>query len=256
MMVQIVCPYCSFSKSVPEEKIPPGARTAICPRCKERFEILPARAEAKREGSPGGRRLPPPWERRSEVGVGAALRGTVKGVLFSPGRFFRNSSVRGGLREPLAFGMLAGSLGVMFEIFWQGLLMLGDLPSLHDGPFGQFTWVALFLVILVLCPVLATLFICVTSLVLHLLLAVVGGGRNGFEATFRAVSYSQATQMWAVVPFVGSLLAAVWVMVVQVISLREIHAVSYAKLILALLIPFIILVMTIAAVLAPFLLSV
>jgi hypothetical protein len=144
----------------------------------------------------------------------------------------------------------------MFEIFWQGLMMLGDLPSLSEGPFGQFTWVAVFLGILVLCPVLATIVICFTSLVLHLLLVLVRGGKNGFEATLRAVSYSQATQIWAVIPFVGSLLAAIWIVVVQVISLREMHGVSYAKVILALLIPFLVMVVTIAAVLIPFLLSV
>ncbi|MCK7504610.1 MAG: YIP1 family protein [Desulfobacterales bacterium] len=57
-----------------------------------------------------------------------------------------------------------------------------------------------------------------------------GGGREkGFEASLRAVCYSQATQLWALIPYVGALVATLWLVVVQVIGLREIHEVSYAR---------------------------
>jgi len=69
------------------------------------------------------------------------------------------------------------------------------------------------------------------------------------------VSYSQATHLWALIPFVGSLLAGMWFIVVQVISVREMHGVSYTKVMLALLIPFIIMTVPIAAVLILFLIS-
>jgi hypothetical protein len=79
--------------------------------------------------------------------------------------------------------------------------------------------------------------ICVTSLVVHLMLTVVRGGRNGFEATFRVVSYSQATQGWALIPYVGGLVATLWLMIVQVVGVREIHEVSYVRVFMAFLIP-------------------
>jgi len=253
--VQIVCPHCSFSKSIPEEKIPPGTKTAVCPRCKQRFEILPAETRPQDMESQGGDRIPVLWERRSEVGVGKAFGGTVKGVLFSPAGFFRTAAVGGGIKEPLAFGILTGSLGMMFEIFWQGLIHAGELPSLKGGVFGEVTWGPVVMGIMVLCPVAAIIVICLTSLVLHLLLVMVRGGKNGFEATLRAVSYSQATHLWALIPFVGSLLAGMWFIVVQVISVREMHGVSYTKVMLALLIPFIIMTVPIAALLILFLIS-
>ena len=255
-MVQIVCPHCSFSKSVPEEKIPPGAKTAVCPRCRKRFEI-PASGRGGRTAPKGdGTRSPSPWERRSELGLVKSLSESVKGILFSPTQFFRKAAVDGGIKEPLAFAILAGSLGMMSEIFWQGLIGAGELPSLSGGAFGELTWGPVFMGIMVLCPLFVTIFLCVTSLVLHLLLVIVRGGKNGFEATFRAVSYSQATQLWAVIPFVGSLLAVMCFVVVQVVSLKEMHGVSYTRVVLAMLLPFFVVVMTIAAVLIPFLMSV
>jgi hypothetical protein len=256
MSVQVVCPHCGFSKSIPEERIPPGVKTAVCPLCKQRFEL----AALKRATSSGsfkekGRMLPP-WERRPELGVRKSIGDTVKGVLFSPVHFFRTAAVEGGVGEPLAFGILMGSLGMIFEIFWQVLMNLGDFPSLSAWPFGRLTWGPVFTGVMMLSPVLITLFICLTSLVAHVLLVMVRGGKNRFEATFRAVCYAQSTQIWAVLPFVGSLLAGLWIVVVQVIGLREIHGISYAKVIFAILIPFVLIGMVLAAVLIPLLISV
>ena len=255
MMVEIVCPHCGFQKSVPREKIPFGAKTAVCPGCKQRFEITGLEARESIETVKHQGRTHPPWERRSELGLGKSLRESLKGVLFSPSRFFRSSAVAGGIKEPLAFGVLTASLGMMLEICWQGVFRFGDLPYLNKTPLGDFTWGPLIMGIMLLCPLIAAIFICIGSLVLHLLLTILRAGKNGFEATLRAVSYSQATQIWAVIPFLGSFLAGIWLMVVTVISLREIHGVSYVKVIFALLIPFIVMVMTVMAGLISFLIS-
>ena len=90
--------------------------------------------------------------------------------------------------------------------------------------------------------------ICVTSLIVHLLLTVVGGARKGFEATFRAVCYSQATQFWALIPYVGGLIASLWLVVVQFIGIREIHEVSYTRVLIAFLIPVVLVVAVLLAV--------
>jgi hypothetical protein len=256
MSVQVVCPHCGFTKSVPEERIPPGAKSAICPRCRERFEIPALKPAARADSFNKKSRMLPPWERRSELGLGKSMGDTVKGVLFSPIQFFRTAAVEGGIGEPLAFGILMGSLGMIFEIFWQVLMNLGDLPSLSNWPFGQLTWGPVFTAVMFLSPLLVTLSICIISLVMHFLLVIVRGGKNRFEATLRAVCYAQSTQLWALIPFVGSLLVGLWMVVVQIIGFREMHGISYAKVIFATLIPFIFISMIVAAVLIPFLISV
>jgi hypothetical protein len=175
----------------------------------------------------------PPWERRSEIGLREGIFQTAKQVAFSPRAFFRNTAVAGGVTESLAFGILFGSIGLMFELFWEVLTGEGSLSSIQIDFLGDHGTGLVFLVATILCPLGATVMICMTSLVLHLLLSVVGAAKNGFEATFRAVSYSQATQVWALVPYVGGLIATVWLVVVQLIGIREIHGASYARVLFA-----------------------
>jgi hypothetical protein len=158
-------------------------------------------------------------------------------VTFSPRKYFKNTLAEGGLREPLAFGILFGSIGLMLELFWQFVAGEGSLSSIDLGFTGDYGTSLVFLAATVLCPLAATLIIGVTSLILHLLLRVVGGGKQGFEATFRAVCYSQATQAWALIPYVGGLVATLWLVVVQFIGIREIHEVSYTRVFIAFLIP-------------------
>jgi hypothetical protein len=92
------------------------------------------------------------------------------------------------------------------------------------------------------------------SAILHLLLLMVRGGKNGFEATFRVVAYSQAAQVWELIPIVGSWIGGVWQLIVQVVGLREIHGVSYLRIILAFLLPVAFLFVVIIAIVVPFLL--
>ncbi|MBG0776225.1 MAG: zinc-ribbon domain-containing protein [Desulfovibrionaceae bacterium] len=37
--MQIICPNCQFAREVPEDKLPPRAVVATCPRCKEKFKF-------------------------------------------------------------------------------------------------------------------------------------------------------------------------------------------------------------------------
>ena len=39
MIIELFCPHCNFSRKVPREKIPVGAKWATCPRCGQRFEF-------------------------------------------------------------------------------------------------------------------------------------------------------------------------------------------------------------------------
>jgi hypothetical protein len=157
--------------------------------------------------------------------------------MFSPKRSYETMPVRGGLREPLAFGLLAGSIGEMFTFFWQfviasigGVSLSGGFPLAVSSPL-------FFLLLILLAPVLTVISLFVWSFILHVLLLVVRGSANGFEATFRVMAYSQAAQVWCVIPFVGGPIGWCWRVVIQVIGLKEAHQISYGKVIVALLLP-------------------
>jgi len=253
MSVELTCPYCQFSKKVPKEKIPTGAKWVTCPRCNQRFEFSPIKKDVssvtkETEPEKGVKRLKEepdkeyarkgaPWENRSELGLWQGIYETFKAVLFSPESLFKSLTFKGGIVEPLAFGTLVGSIGTMFGLFWQFLLWSGLVLTYGESIFGQFAVGVIFLIIVVVTPIFWIAWIFFSSGIMHLLLLIVRSGRNGYEATFRVVSYSQATQIWSLIPFLGGTIAFIWQLIVQVIGLKHIHRTSYLRVIIAFLIP-------------------
>ncbi len=242
MIVKIVCPNCNFSKEIPEERISPRVKWATCPQCKNRFQFrktVPVVDSGPTETGDGAKRhgILSPWERRSDIGFWRGVSQTLKAVLFSPADFFKHTAVDGGVKEPLAFGLLTGSLGMMFEVFWQFLFKGENIGIFTDTLFGPFAMTGAFLGIMAFCPLFIFFAILLTSLITHVLLMVVRGGGNGFEATFRVTSLCQVTQVWGVIPFIGGLIGAFWFFVAQVIGLKEIHDTSYLRVAMALMIP-------------------
>jgi hypothetical protein len=157
------------------------------------------------------------------------------------------------MMEPLAFGLLLGSIGSMFGFFWQFLMMSGSLLALGEALMGHLSMSLIFFGIIIISPLFVIIAMFLTSGILHLLLLLVKGGENGFEATFRVVSYSQATQIWGVIPFLGGFIGGLWIIIVQIIGLRAIHETSYLRVILALLIPIALILLLVLAIVIPLL---
>ena len=277
MTVELICPYCRFSKTVSREDIPFNAKRAICPRCKRRFDFTWAEENpetpqisvwgekpvdvAEAEGGTEDReekgertgRWESPWEDRGNTGIMEGIFSTIRSVLFSPSILFRTLTCKGGIREPLAFGLLTGAVGNMFSIFWPILLFSGGIESL---PFGHILPTYLntglvFLITLAAIPIWVLFSMFSYAIALHLMLLIVRGGGNRFEATFRVVAYSQATQIWCLIPVVGSWIAGVWQLVVQVIGLREMHETTYSKVVIAFLIPIFIVIVLLFLLIVP-----
>ena len=269
MSVLLSCPYCSFSKKLSEKKIPPTAKMAVCPRCHQKFplsrrklpDVVPQEKSAEMIES--GISEPSldsdtettgtPWERRNALGLLNGILLTFKEALFQPGTLFKARNCREGIKEPLAFGLLTGGLGDMLAFFWPFLFFsLGILPF-GDSVFRHMNSLWIFLSLMVGIPLAVLLNMIIYSGVLHLMLLIVRGGKEGYNATFRVVAYSQAALAWNIIPFVGSWIATVWKLVVQIIGLHEVHHISYARVIVAFLLPVFIFLVLIIIVLAPLL---
>ncbi|MDP6180247.1 MAG: YIP1 family protein [Desulfatiglandales bacterium] len=256
MTVKITCPYCNFSKQMSMGKIPPGTRWATCPRCKQRFEFVFQDSVGGIQEVPtgkgaGSKRGASPWERRSEQGVWRGLCESFKGVLFSPEKIFSTMTHKGGIKEPLAFGLLLGSLGAMIGFFWD-FLMIGDrLITKWPTVIGQFNLGVIFLIVMILTPFFVMMSMFVVSGILHLCLLIAGGGRNGFEGTFRVVAFSQSTKILELVPFIGRFIGWLWHFIVQVIGLREMHETSYLRTIIAMILPIVLIFIISMAIIVP-----
>jgi len=155
----------------------------------------------------------------------------------------------GGIKEPFAFGLLFGSLGMMFGFFWQFLTLSDTILSLGLDLINESNISLIFFVVMLVCPLFVIAGMFLTSGVLHLCLRIVGAGKKGFEGTFRVVAYSQATQLWGVIPFVGGVLAGLWQVVVQFKGVREIHETSYWRVFWAFSIPLALIILVVVLVL-------
>jgi len=270
MIIEITCPFCQFSKRVPSEKIPDAVKWVTCPRCRQRFEFnkkeaegaagipvpppaIPYHSEQEKGGEEprgGASRTGAPWEKRSEIGLWQGILQTCKAVLFSPETLFKELTYDAGKREPLAFGLLTGSIGSMLGFFWQSLIP-GGLLILGHSFLSQFTIGIIVLFVVAMIPLIVAIGIFIYSGILHLLLLIVRGANNGFEATFRVVSYSQAAQVLGIIPFIGGWIGGIWQLIIQIIGLREMHETSYLRVILAFVIPLFVGILVAVAVIVP-----
>jgi hypothetical protein len=231
MNLEITCPVCNFSKTVPEDKIPGGVRWVICPGCKHRFEFAPIKPEIVESTAESGEGSP--WERRLELGLWQGIYQTFVSVLFSPARFFREMSSGKGIKEPMAFGLLLGSLGYMLSFFWEFLLVSGAIKSLSSDIFSQVPLNQLFMIAMFLSPILAILNMFITAAVIHVSMLAFNSGKGRFEGTFRVIAFGQATKVLSIVPFLGVITGWVWNIAVVVNGLKEIHKTSNFKAIAA-----------------------
>jgi len=251
--VELICPYCGFSKKLSEKKIPAAAKMAICPGCHEKFPLLRRKKsgdllpESPPELIHSGTLKPAPnsndkpdgtpWEKRGDLGLFNSIFLTLKKALFQPGALFKAKSYPEGIKEPLAFGLLIGGFGDMLAFFWPVLLFtLGFLPF-GDSVFVHLNGIWIFLTLFVGIPLVVVLNMIFYSGILHLMLLIVRGGKQGYQSTFRVVAYSQSALVWNIIPFMGGWIATVWKVVIQVIGLHEIHQISYARVIMAFLLP-------------------
>jgi hypothetical protein len=243
-MVEIGCPYCGFSKDIPEERIPEKARWATCPKCKNRFEInlKEKRAEDITIPYPDNAVNEPdqktiPWEQKEKLGFFSRIFDTFRQVLFSPHKLFEDMSVERGYGESLAFGLLFGSLGMMLSLFWQFLIIPDRFIQLGKFMLGHFNLSTVYFSLIILTPVFVMLQLLLIALILHWCLLVFSGGKNGFESTFRVISYSQAIQVLSLIPLIGGFIGFFWQLIVQIVGLKEIHNTSYLRVIMAYLLP-------------------
>jgi hypothetical protein len=241
-----LCPHCHHA--VPDED------ASSCPNCgaDPRSAAVPppldpsaGAAVPPPGGGPGAASIP--WEDRGRTGLLPALFETTRDVLARPGDFFRAMPLSGGLGSPLLYAVLVGWAGLVAAALYQAVFRSVVGPGW--GGFGAadrpevaraLAWIegwGGFVAQAVFGGVFVVLGVFLAAGILHLMLLLLGGAKRDFEATFRVVSFSQATSILLLVPFCGQLVALAWCLVLYVIGLSQAHGIGGGRAAAAVLLP-------------------
>lgn len=217
------CPVCGKPLIVPEaaHAIPPG----------------PAGTPPEVPESPSGT----PWERREELGLLSAWGQTVQQALFEPARLFASAR----LDRNAAQLWFVLSLSVFWMAGQLFTLLLPNRPDQVAGMLERFlrpdqlamakrllernarlNSPLITLLMVLLTPVFLWLFFYLNAGVTHLVALLFGQAKRGFPATFAACAYGSAPLVLLIIPGCGGTIAAVWIVILIGVGLKETHGIS------------------------------
>jgi len=175
-----------------------------------------------------------PWEQPGLPWT-TALVETVKLFLSKPRAAFERMPITGDPLRPLVFAILLGWFGAIFNTAWsipfRDMMPAGSPYGSHQMPAFVLPLIALFAPILIVCALL------VGTAIFHLMLMIVGGAKGGFGATFRALFYSRAPEVFQILPFCGVMIAWFGGILLFIQGLAVAHRISLGKATLAVLLP-------------------
>lgn len=275
--MEITCPKCGFTKDIPDEKIPPRAQVATCPKCSHRFkfrelendysnttqpdittednekskdlwsiEKLTDHSEKKNSSNNDSfdvtNKTKPyvPWESLEEHGFFAGFFDTIKMVCMSPRKFFENMSVKGGLTRPLIFYLLISELYTAFRLIWQLIGIGVSFESTQVPLAGLGLHGISSLISLILYPIFLTIVLFIGAGINHLCLLLVRDGSRGFNGTFKVLCYSSAPMIMSIFPLLGPIIGLIWSGVCNFLGYKYVHRTSSVKVAIAMLAPFIV----------------
>ena len=190
---------------------------------------------------PNMARTGPPWERDKRA-IGSLLE-TVRLAYSSTAFFFSDMRREGGLGRPIAFALIAGSIGLFFQVALQlgiqfaiiGIaLMNNPRPAGAPGPAEMAGMVC----VLGFIPLFVLIGVFLQSGMYHLMLKMLHAAPFPFETTFRVVAYSMgAAFLLAAVPFCGHFIAWIVSIVFTIVGLSKAQEISGGKASAAVLIP-------------------
>jgi hypothetical protein len=180
-----------------------------------------------------------PWEHRDQLGVTAALVGTVKGVLLEPADTFRAMRTTGGVGEPLIYAVLLGWVGGLFGLVWQTLISaVVPLVAAGAGLEDMAQSMVGTVIMAILMPVFIVMGQFIGAAIIHLFALMFGAGDKGFEVTFRVLAYSSgSTAVLNVVPIFGGIAASIWSIVATVFGLIEAQETTAGRAVAAVVVP-------------------
>jgi hypothetical protein len=201
--------------------------------------------------SQGASLEPLPWENPSFPAL-EGLYETAKLVLLKPREAFARMSSEVSLGKPVLFALILGWVGIFVAQVY-GWVFRSTMASLMPGFFPRREFLASKLVsvaTVLAAPLWILLSLAIVTVVVHLFLLLYGGAHKGLEMTFRTLAYSEAVQLFQVVPLVGGLVALFWWLAVVIPGLAQAHGTTAGRAAGAVLTPLLLCCVCLVAVLA------
>ena len=236
MIIEITCPDCGFSKTVSKANIPESVKFVNCPQCGARIQLNISNEENQIPSKE--MIITHPIGNHSGLDSWNNIFHPLRSTLLLPKKFFSDMRLGNGIGESFLFGFLIGSIGTMFEWFWQFLIISGKSEVLGNTLPDLILSNLNFYVVLILCPLFIIIKMFFVGGIVHLSLIILRGAQNGFEGTFKVIAYSQSAQMFSIIPFIGGITGFIWQIIIVLIGLKRIHHSSSFKIIFALFLPF------------------
>lgn len=163
----------------------------------------------------------------------------IRGLLLNPVETFQKSRDDEAVPVIKYFLVLLVINAILWAIVMTSRVMMH--PAITAARFGLGTdAVLIFITGVVLVLVIQLFLILIWGLWLHLF-AYVAGARKNIMQTEKAVIYGSTPMLligW--IPVIGSLIGGIWMIILQVIGLRELHEISTGKAVLAYLLALIV----------------
>ena len=212
-----------------------------CPFCGvvEAAAAAPPEREHGGEGESAADVNLPAWEDPA-VPFPANLIETWRLSVLKPGAFFAGGPFESAAVRPILYYLLISVLAAALSLAWGALLpapvpgpeFVGTLAEIMNIPLpdgadtaGSTGRLAGFF----LAPFWAVLSLVIASLLLHVFVLLLVPGRGSLTATVRTVCYACGPGVFAIIPFVGGLVAWIWGAVLTVIGLREAHGTTTGR---------------------------
>ena len=231
------CPSCG-------QAIPDPYAGVRCPSCSAPLSAA-AGAPPDAGALPAAEPVGTPWERRRERGFFKAILETLRSSLFEPTAFYETMPKREHLGSAVGYALLLGWLGMIGGMFWSIVFSGAETTLLQslglerpERALSAEVQRIIQVCVALFAPALILIFLFIWSGILHLCLLIVGGAREGFEATARVYSYAMgSTSLFQWVPICGGLIGLIWSLVLQIIGLSRAHGIGGGRAAAAVLMP-------------------
>ena len=256
--VSFHCPHCDQQYYGNDARGLPHPRSFECVQCHQPIELEQLRVVPEQDGVEGELAIATPWEQRRQRGTLKAWWATVGMLLSRPTTFFQQQS-NWSISEAWQFALLcqyAGLIpGLTLQFAIQFLLLnAAGAPGLGGAPvLGMIIGMVLYMLI---APLIGTILgAVIQGAFYHLGLAVLAPDRRTYSHTVCVILYAMAPMVLMAIPFCGAYVAAVWIVVLAVIGLREVHRTTTGRAVLAVIWPGLLALGIVAAALAVYLLG-